>query len=91
MKKKIHIEITFVWSIFRPMYLSDGRCYSWSIEDRDPTALTGQGRNASRRRHALSPTVGKPKPLLYPLGKREPAYLSSGFSTVYSRCPPRET
>ncbi|GBM62988.1 hypothetical protein AVEN_51-1 [Araneus ventricosus] len=27
------------------------------------------------------------KPMLHPPGKREPAYLSGGFSSVNSRCP----
>ncbi|GBM45190.1 hypothetical protein AVEN_168274-1 [Araneus ventricosus] len=39
---------------------------------------------------ALSPAVGEPKPLLYPPGKRDPAYLAGGFSSTYSWCSPVE-
>ncbi|GBN44715.1 Solute carrier family 52, riboflavin transporter, member 3-B [Araneus ventricosus] len=40
--------------------------------------------------HALSPVEEKPKPLLYPPGKRDPVYLSGCFSSSYSWCPPVE-
>ncbi|GBL97758.1 hypothetical protein AVEN_248691-1 [Araneus ventricosus] len=44
----------------------------------------------SRRRYVLSlEKKHKPPTLLYPPeGMREPAYLSDGFSSVDSRCPP---
>ncbi|GBL77552.1 hypothetical protein AVEN_41923-1 [Araneus ventricosus] len=32
--------------------------------------------------------VTRPPLLKYPPGKREPAYLSGGLSSVYSWCPP---
>ncbi|GBL83564.1 hypothetical protein AVEN_196398-1 [Araneus ventricosus] len=70
-----------VWSIFRPLHLSDGRCNS----PRVLVTITGHG--PTRRRHALSLAKGKPKSLLYPPGKRDPAYLSGGFSSTYSWCP----
>ncbi|GBM11074.1 hypothetical protein AVEN_259763-1 [Araneus ventricosus] len=47
--------------------------------------------------HGLTPPIGSTyyhwwrdpaPPLQYPPGKREPAYFSGGFSSVYSRCLP---
>ncbi|GBM34472.1 hypothetical protein AVEN_106712-1 [Araneus ventricosus] len=38
----------------------------------------------SRRRHALSLAEGKkPQPLSHPPGKRDPAFLSGGFSSMH--------
>ncbi|GBN17027.1 hypothetical protein AVEN_109522-1 [Araneus ventricosus] len=80
----LHIDMTSVWSILRPNYLSDGRCNSSSPEAGVLTAISGcgptppEGGTHYHRQRAL-------KPLFYSPGNREPVYLTGSFSSVYLR------
>ncbi|GBM17618.1 hypothetical protein AVEN_80907-1 [Araneus ventricosus] len=74
---------------WHPDLLSDNRCNSSSNVAEVLVAITGHcpispiGGNHYHWRKDPSPS-----PLLYPPGKREPAYLSGDFSSVNSRWPP---
>ncbi|GBM28621.1 hypothetical protein AVEN_72192-1 [Araneus ventricosus] len=70
---------------WHPDNLNDSRCNSSSTEARALVAIT----DPSHRRYVLSLEGGFNPPLLYPQEKREPVYLSGGFSSMKSWCPPR--
>ncbi|GBL82813.1 hypothetical protein AVEN_106341-1 [Araneus ventricosus] len=81
-----HVKITTIWR-------EDVRCVGVTIAStakilRPESSCCHRTRpDPSRKRHALSPAEGKPQLLLFPPGKRDPAYLSGGFSSMYSWCP----
>ncbi|GBM45686.1 hypothetical protein AVEN_237923-1 [Araneus ventricosus] len=69
-----------------PGFLNDSRCNSSSIEAGVLVAFTGHDPTPPERSTYYHWwRVTRPPLLLYPPGKREPAYLSGGFSSVYSR------
>ncbi|GBM91874.1 hypothetical protein AVEN_201644-1, partial [Araneus ventricosus] len=65
--------------------LKKDSCNSSNTEVGVLKAITGP----YRKRYVSSSVRGdSTPPLLYPRGKREPAYSSSDFSSPYSECPP---